>query len=123
MGSQQGEVRVISTRIAYQNPWMRVREDEFVTAEGLAAVYGVVDKPDFALVIAEQDGVFHLVEQFRYPIGRRSIEFPMGTWPTGRTGAALDLAKAELAEETGLTAGSWPAGSAARVSTCSTPPA
>ena len=107
MGSQQGEVRVISTRVAYQNPWMRVREDELVTAEGLAAVYGVVDKPDFALVIAEQDGIFHLVEQFRYPIGRRSLEFPMGTWPTGSTGTALELAQAELAEETGLTADSW----------------
>lgn len=107
MCSQPRGVRVVSTRIAYENPWMRVREDEFVAPDGLAVTYGVVDKPDFALVIAEQDGVFHLVEQFRYPIGRTSLEFPMGTWSAGRTGTALDLARAELAEETGLTARCW----------------
>ena len=86
---------------------MTVREDLFVQADGEQALYGVVDRDDFAVVIAESDGAFHLVEQFRYPIGRRSWEFPMGTWPVGHTGPAEDLARAELAEETGLTAATW----------------
>jgi 8-oxo-dGTP pyrophosphatase MutT (NUDIX family) len=66
-----------------------------------------VDKQDFSIVIAEQDGQVHLVEQFRYPIGRRSWEFPMGGWPPGKSGSMLELAQAELQEETGLTAGAW----------------
>jgi 8-oxo-dGTP pyrophosphatase MutT (NUDIX family) len=97
----------LSTRTVYRNNWMSVREDMFRQANGAQALYGVVDRTDFAVVIAESDGAFHLVEQFRYPIGRRSWEFPMGTWPAGHTGAADELARAELAEETGLTAATW----------------
>ncbi len=101
------EVRQTSSRLVYENPWLSVREDKFQRSDGTTGVYGVVDKPDFAIVIAEQDGLFHLVEQFRYPIGRRSWEFPMGGWPTGKGGTALELAQSELREETGLVAGRW----------------
>jgi 8-oxo-dGTP pyrophosphatase MutT (NUDIX family) len=64
----------------------------------------VVERPDFALVIPAADDGFWLVEQFRYPIGRRSWEFPQGTWTHGTDGSAEELARAELAEETGLRA-------------------
>ncbi len=100
-------MRQIASRVVYSNPWMQVREDEFERVDGATGIYGVVDKPDFALVIAEQDGFLHLVEQYRYPIGRRSWEFPMGGWPPGRTGTMRALAEAELQEETGLTAARW----------------
>ncbi len=100
-------VRQTSSRVVYANPWLSVREDEFERSDGVTGIYGVVDKQDFAIVIAEQDGMFHLVEQFRYPIGRRSWEFPMGGWPVGKAGSSLELAQAELREETGLTAGRW----------------
>lgn len=96
-----------SSSTVYENPWMRVREDRFRRRDGSSGTYGVVDKQDFSIVIAEQDGLLHLVEQFRYPIGRRSWEFPMGGWPAGRSGTMLELARAELQEETGLTADSW----------------
>jgi len=95
------------SKTVYQNAWMRVREDEFERTDGATGIYGVVEKPDFAIVIPEQDGLFHLVEQFRYPIGRRSWEFPMGGWPTGKGGTLQQLAQAELREETGFTAQHW----------------
>ncbi|WP_188944147.1 NUDIX hydrolase [Nakamurella endophytica] len=100
-------MRPVRSTVAFANPWMQVRSDDFVREDGSGGTYGVVDKPDFALVVAEQDGLFHLVEQFRYPIRRRSLEFPMGGWPPGKGGTALELAQAELAEETGLTATGW----------------
>ncbi len=103
----QPEIRQTSSRVVYANPWLSVREDEFERSDGSTGVYGVVDKQDFAIVIAAEAGMFHLVEQFRYPIGRRSWEFPMGGWPTGKGGTALELAQAELREETGLTAARW----------------
>jgi 8-oxo-dGDP phosphatase len=96
-------VEQLSSREVYRNPWLSLREDEIRRPDGSAGIYSVVDKPDFALVIpAEPDG-FHLVEQYRYPVRGRYWEFPQGT------GGAADpeaLARAELAEETGLRAGS-----------------
>jgi 8-oxo-dGTP pyrophosphatase MutT (NUDIX family) len=89
----------------YRNPWIRVREDAVVREDGSTGVYGVVEKPHFAVVIAAERDGFWLVEQFRHPVGRRAWEFPQGTWPAGAGGSAEDLARAELAEETGLRAG------------------
>ena len=84
--------RLLSSAVAYENPWMRVREDVFVQPDGTEGTYGVVEKSDFSVVIAEQpDGRFYLVEQFRYPLGRRAWEFPMGTWPAGKSGSAEQL--------------------------------
>lgn len=96
----------LNTRIVYQNPWTTVSEDEVRWPDGSTGFYGVVHRPDFALVLPRGDGGWWMVEQFRYPIGRRSLEFPQGGWPAGRTGSALELARLELAEETGLTADS-----------------
>ena len=105
--AQHAPPRQLSTRTVYRNNWMRLREDTFAQQDGYIATYAVVDKTDFALVIAETNGAFHLVEQFRYPIGRRSWEFPMGTWPAGHSGSIEELARRELLEETGITAASW----------------
>jgi 8-oxo-dGTP pyrophosphatase MutT (NUDIX family) len=97
-------MRTTSSREAYRNPWIRVREDVIERDDGSTGLYGVVERPDFALVLpAERDG-FWLVEQFRYPLGRRCWEFPQGTWGHGADGSAEELARAELAEETGLRA-------------------
>jgi 8-oxo-dGTP pyrophosphatase MutT (NUDIX family) len=98
-------VRTTSSRETYRNPWIRVREDTVELPDGTTGLYGVVERPDFALVIPrERDGMW-LVEQYRYALGRRSWEFPQGTWGQGGAGSAEELARAELAEETGLRAG------------------
>ncbi len=97
-------MRTTSSREAYRNPWIRLREDVVEFPDGTTGLYGVVERPDFALVLpAEADG-FWLVEQYRYPLGRRSWEFPQGTWTAGTTGSPEELAHAELTEETGLRA-------------------
>jgi 8-oxo-dGTP pyrophosphatase MutT (NUDIX family) len=97
-------MRTTSSREVYRNPWIRVREDAVVLDDGSAGVYAVVEKPHFGLVIpAEQDG-FWLVEQYRHPVGRRTWEFPQGTWSSGDDGTAEELGRTELAEETGLRA-------------------
>ena len=95
----------VSSRVVYQNRWMTVREDEIERPDGSRGVFGVVDKPDFGLVIPAEDGGFHLVEEFRYPIGRRTWSFPQGTLPGAGSPDPERLARAELAEETGLRAG------------------
>ena len=83
---------------------MVLRRDEIERRDGSRGTYAFVEKSDFAVVIpAENDG-FHLVEEFRYPIGRRSWSFPQGGFPKGESGEPEDLARLELAQETGLRA-------------------
>jgi hypothetical protein len=81
-------MRMTSSREVYRNPWIRVREDRVELTDGSPGVYGVVEKPHFALVLPYADEGFWLVEQFRYPIRRRAWEFPQGTWTPGTTGRA-----------------------------------
>ncbi len=102
---ESSDVRMLTTGVVYQDQWMRLRRDEIERRDGSRGTYAYVDKPDFALVIpAENDG-FHLVEEYRYPIGRRTWSFPQGGWPPGQTGTPEELARLELSQETGLRAG------------------
>ena len=98
-------MRTTGSREVYRNPWIRVREDTVLRADGSAGVYGVVEKAHFAVVLAAERDGFWLVQQFRHPVGRRTWEFPQGTWAAGNGGSPDELARAELAEETGLRAG------------------
>lgn len=74
-------VRQVGTRVVYENPWMVVREDEVERLDGSRGIYGVIDKPDFVLVIPIEGDGFHLVEEYRYPIGKRTWSFPQGSAP------------------------------------------
>jgi 8-oxo-dGDP phosphatase len=99
------DVRMLASGVVYEDAWMRLRRDEIERRDGSRGTYAVVEKPDFAVVIpAERDG-FHLVEEYRYPIGRRTWSFPQGGFPAGQAGTPEDLARLELAQETGLRAG------------------
>ncbi|WP_067450042.1 NUDIX domain-containing protein [Actinomadura macra] len=98
-------VRQVRTRVVYENPWMIVREDEVERLDGSRGIYGVIDKPDFVVVVPAENGGFHLVEEYRYPIGRRTWSFPQGAMPGRQEAVPEDLARLELAQETGLRAG------------------
>ena len=98
------DIRTLTSGVVYEDQWMRLRLDEIERRDGSRGTYAFVEKPDFALVIpAEKDG-FHLVEEFRYPIGRRTWSFPQGGFPHGQTGHPEELARLELLQETGLRA-------------------
>ncbi|MGH3582627.1 MAG: NUDIX domain-containing protein [Mycobacterium sp.] len=97
----------VDSRVVYQNAWMIVREDDIRRQDGTPGIYGVIDKPTYALVVAEDGDRYQLVEQFRYPIGLRRWEFPQGTAPgtvDGDEPPPAELAAQELREETGLRA-------------------
>src|ERR1700753_144415 len=98
------DVRKLASAVVYEDRWMRLRRDEIERRDGSRGTYAYVEKDDFALVIpAENDG-FHLVEEYRYPIGRRTWSLPQGGFPPGQAGHPTELARLELVQETGLRA-------------------
>lgn len=88
---------------------MVLREDEIRRPDGSQGIYGVIDKPAYALVMPYDGHRFRLVEQFRYPLGQRRWEFPQGTAPDLVDAEPAELAERELREETGLRATSFEA--------------
>lgn len=99
--------QVLHTEVKYQNPWIRVREDQVVNPAGGRGIYGVVSMKNKALGIVPVDaqGNTWLVGQYRYPLNEYSWEIPMGGGPV-----ELDIlasAQRELREETGLLARRW----------------
>lgn len=100
------EIRTIASSVVYTDPWIRLRKDHIERSDGSRGTYAVIERANFALIIPAENGGFHLVEEFRYPVGRRSWSFPQGGFPQGTTGTPAELAQLELAQETGLRASS-----------------
>jgi 8-oxo-dGTP pyrophosphatase MutT (NUDIX family) len=97
-------VETLASKQVYANPWMTVREDTIRRPDGSTGIYGVVDSPDIALIIAADRHRLHLVEQYRHPVAGRRWEFPSGSADQRRDVDAAALAARELREETGLVA-------------------
>jgi len=100
-------IKTISTREVYRNPWTSVREDVIERSNGTRGIYGVIDKDPACIIVPLEvtaEGEFlYLVEQFRYTVLKRHVEFPQGGWETAEVDAE-ELARGELKEETGLVA-------------------
>ncbi|GAA4161907.1 NUDIX hydrolase [Gryllotalpicola daejeonensis] len=94
----------LSTRTAYENPWIRVREDQVVHPDGSQGIYGVVElRPAVFVVALDESDRVALIEIDRYTVGT-SLEVPAG----GSDGQEpLVAAQRELLEETGLEASDW----------------
>ena len=96
-----------SRRTAYENAWITIWHDEVTRPDGAPGVYGVVHFANLAagvLVLDESDRVL-LVGQHRYALDDWSWEIPEGGVPAGET--ALEGARRELLEETGVEAREW----------------
>jgi len=96
-------IRQVSSRVVYRNPWMTVREDEIERNNGTRGIYGVIEKCDSAIVIAIDGTDVYLVEQYRYPVGMTTLEFPQGSLERNDVDPAV-IAREELQAETGLVA-------------------
>ncbi|HYI35242.1 MAG TPA: NUDIX hydrolase [Thermoleophilaceae bacterium] len=97
--------RVTSSEVVYENRWMRVREDRLERADGSPGLYSVVEKRPAAVILPlHDDDTVTLVEQYRHPVGARSWELPQGALDGVDVSDSEQIARTELAEETGLRA-------------------
>jgi 8-oxo-dGTP pyrophosphatase MutT (NUDIX family) len=96
-----------SRTVAYQNPWVTVWHDEVTRPDGEPGIYGVVHFANLAAgaVVLDADDRLLLVGQHRYVLDAYSWEIPEGGVPD--TESALDGARRELREETGVEASEW----------------
>jgi 8-oxo-dGTP pyrophosphatase MutT (NUDIX family) len=104
MQSRLRPPRVISSRVVYENRWMRLHEDALERADGAPGLYAWVEKGPATIVVPLDGAHVWLVEQHRHPVARRFWEFPQGGWEGAPDASPESLARGELAEETGLRA-------------------
>ena len=101
-------IKTVSSREVYRNPWTSVREDVIERSNGQRGIYGVIDKDPACIVIPLErtdEGEFvWLVRQFRYTVSGTYCELPQGGWEEADADPEA-MARGELREETGLTAG------------------
>ena len=97
-------IKKLSSKVVYKNKWMKVREDGVEFENGVKGVYGVVEKPDFSLIVPFDEGKLYMVRQYRYPVQNSYWEFPQGGNEENPNIDPKRLALDELEEETGLIA-------------------
>lgn len=95
-----------ASRVVYENPWIRVVENQVTHPGGGPGIYGVVHFRNKAVGVVALDREDHvwLVGQYRYALGRYEWELPEGGAPEGEE--PEECARRELLEETGIRAAS-----------------
>lgn len=97
----------LESRKIYENNWIGLTEHDVINPSGGKGIYGQVHFKNLAIGILPLDKERNtwLVGQYRYPLNAYSWEIPEGGGPLHLP--ALDSAKRELLEETGLRASHW----------------
>ncbi|TAH35506.1 MAG: NUDIX hydrolase [Planctomycetota bacterium] len=99
-------IKTLEERVAWQNEWIAVYNDRIQHGDGHSGTHVRImyqgNPPGVVIVPRYSDADLLLLEVERYPIGRRSVEFPRGMCKPGESPEAG--ARRELLEETGLEA-------------------
>jgi 8-oxo-dGTP pyrophosphatase MutT (NUDIX family) len=99
MGSWQTK----NSKIVYENPWLKVREDQIVRPNGQNGTYGVVEsKSDAVFVVpVDEEGNAYIIQQEHYTTRELAWQCVAGRTDGERPEVA---ARRELLEEAGLDA-------------------
>ncbi|MCJ7821864.1 MAG: NUDIX hydrolase, partial [Armatimonadetes bacterium] len=111
MGVRRGEkyvgpYEILMSRPVYENPWIKVREDQVRHRDGRESSFGVVAmKPGVTVLPMEEDANVYLVREFKYAVGEVMLEAVSGAIESGETPEQAGLR--EIGEEVGLVASEW----------------
>ena len=103
---RHGPWTIKQTTRKYRHELIEVYEDEVTKPDGEPGTYATARiKPGASALALDADGAVHLIKEFRYAIGRESIEVVSGTIDDGE--APIEAARRELKEELGIEAADW----------------
>lgn len=100
--------RTLSSRVVYENSWLKIHEDKTQMPNGKEGIYGFIEGGSGVFIIAvNNEEEIYLVESYRYPTQKWQWELPTGGLSANTN--PLEAAKYELSEELGVTAQKWTA--------------
>jgi ADP-ribose pyrophosphatase len=94
--------KVISSKLHYHSPFLRVFEDKIILPNGEQTIFSRLDMPDFVTAIPIISTKIVMIRNYRYPANQWFLELPSGIMEKGET--PEQCAKRELREETGYQA-------------------
>src|SRR5690242_14144541 len=79
LARQHGPWMIHESKTVYRNPFIEVVEDRVTRPDGQPGIYGTVSmKAGVAVLPIDGDGITYLTREYRYAIGRESIEVAGG---------------------------------------------
>lgn len=106
MTYKKGNWTVKNSRKVYQNPWIKVVEDQVIRPDGNDGIFGVVEmKSGTSILPIDKEGNVFLIKEYHYAVENDNLEVISGGMDNNEK--PLDTAKRELLEETGIKANKW----------------
>ena len=103
MGKKHGPWTIEGTVENYRDEFIEFYVDSVIKPDGERGTFAVARMPRGVSVLAlDEDGFVHLTKEFRYAIGRESVEVVSGAIDEGEE--AREAARRELREELGIEA-------------------
>lgn len=103
---KHGPWTIKESREAFQGKVFRVFEDEVIRPDGSEDTYATIHiKPGVETLALDAEGFVYLVKEFRYAIGRQTVETVGGG--VDETEEPIEAARRELREELGIEAEDW----------------
>jgi 8-oxo-dGTP pyrophosphatase MutT (NUDIX family) len=106
MAQKHGPWTIQETTQKYQNSFINVHEDQVLQPDGQPGMYATVKMiPGVAILPIDSDRVVYLTRQFRYALGKESIEVVCGAIEEDEP--PFEAAQREVQEELGIKAEEW----------------
>jgi 8-oxo-dGTP pyrophosphatase MutT (NUDIX family) len=106
MAQKHGPWTIQEPNQKFQDSFINVREDQVLRPDGKPGMYATVTmRPGVAILPIDSNGVVYLTRQFRYALGKESIEVVCGALEKDEP--PLEAAQREVQEEVGVKAEEW----------------